>query len=92
MKDSASPLGGRDSAEYLQFAPAAKNDLLGSLFYFLRNIFSRFCQRLKDLDIHFRLLSVDARELLLHLGEEQSQFDSIEASAATDSSLPHKES
>ena len=51
---------------------------MGSFFFFLRGTLSRFCQRIKDLIIHFRLLNVDTRELPDHLSTEESQFDRIE--------------
>jgi hypothetical protein len=80
MKDNASPLGGWDYDEYIKFSPKATNDLLGSLFFFLRETLSRFCKRVKDLDIDFRLFNVDARELPTYLISEESQFDRIEVS------------
>lgn len=76
MKDDASPFEGWDYYEYVKFAPKATNDIMGSFFFFLRNTLSRFCNRIKDMDIHFRLFNVDARELPDYLGE--SQFDRIE--------------
>lgn len=78
MRDDASPLEGWDYHEYIKFAPKATNDVMGSFFFFLRDRLLRFCQRIKDLNIHFRLLNVDARELPDHLSTEESQFDRIE--------------
>jgi hypothetical protein len=82
MKDDASPIGGWDHDEYIKFSPKATNDLLGSLFFFLRDTLLRFCKRVKDLDIDFRLFNVDARELPTYLSSEESQFDRIEVSFA----------
>lgn len=82
MKDDASPLGGWEYDEYIKFSPKATNDLLGSLFFFLRDTLLRFCKRVKDLDIDFRLFNVDARELPTYLSSEESQFDRIEVSFA----------
>jgi hypothetical protein len=78
MRDDASPLEGWDYHEYIKFAPKATNDVMGSLFFFLRDTLLRFCHRIEDLNIHFRLLNVDARELPDHLSTEESQFDRIE--------------
>jgi hypothetical protein len=81
MKDNASPLEGWDYYEYIKFAPKATNDVVGSFFFFLRDRLSRFCSRIKDTDIHFRLSNVDALELSDHLGADESQFDHIEVRA-----------
>ena len=78
MKDNASPFEGWDYHEYIRFAPKATNDVIGSLFFFLRDTLLRFCKIIKDIDIHFRLFNVDARRLPDHLSMEESQFDRIE--------------
>jgi hypothetical protein len=78
MKDDASPLEGWDYHEYIRFAPKATNDVMGGFFFFLRDRLLRFCNRIKNIDIHFRLFNVDARELPDHLSMEESQFDRIE--------------
>lgn len=78
MKDDASPLDGWDYYEYIRFAPKATNDVMGSFFSFLRDALLRFCKRIKDIDIHFRLFNVDARELAGYLRNGVSQFDRIE--------------
>jgi hypothetical protein len=78
MKYDASPLEGWDYHEYIRFAPKATNDFMDGFFFFLRDTLLRFCNRIKDIDIHFRLFNVDARELPDHLGTEESQFDYIE--------------
>ena len=78
MRDDASPLEGWDYYEYIRFAPKATNDVMGSFFFFLRDALLRFCRRIKDINIHFRLFNVDARELRDYLSTEESQFDRIE--------------
>jgi len=78
MKDDASPLEGWNYYEYIRFASKATSDVMGSFFYFLSDTFLQFCKRTKDVDIHFRLFNVDARELPNYLDTEESQFDCIE--------------
>ena len=78
MKDDASPFEDWDYNEYIRFAPKATNDVTGSIFFFLRDTLLRFSQRIKDLNIHFRLLNIDARALPDHLSMQESQFDRIE--------------
>ena len=78
IKDDASPLEGWDYYEYIKFAPKATNNIMGGFFFFLRNTLLRFCKRIKDIDIYFRLFNIDARELPDHLSTEKSQFDRIE--------------
>lgn len=78
MKDEASPLDGWDYHEYIRFAPKATNDVIGSLFFFLRDMLLRFCRRIRDVDIHFQLFNVDARVLPDYLNTQESQFDRIE--------------
>lgn len=78
MKDDASPLEGWDYDEYIKFAPKAANDVMGSFFFFLRDMFLRFCKRLKDIDVHFRLFNVDAQELPNYVGMKECCFDCIE--------------
>jgi hypothetical protein len=83
MKDDASPLAGWDYYAYRTFTSRASNDVMGSFYFFLRDILSRFCNRIKELDVHFRLFHVDARELPRYLSAEESRFDRIEASTST---------
>ncbi|MCJ1422110.1 Serine active site containing protein 1 [Xylographa parallela] len=83
MKDDASPLEGWDYHDYRIFAPKSSNDVMGSFFLFLRDTLSRFCNRIKEIDFHFQLFNIDARELPKYLSTEESQFDRIEASIST---------
>ncbi|KAH8681939.1 hypothetical protein BX600DRAFT_429841 [Xylariales sp. PMI_506] len=84
MKDDAGPLEGWNHYEYIRFASRATNDIIGSLFFFLRDMLSRFCNRMKDANIHFTLFNVDAQELPRHLNIRESQFDCIEVSNICD--------
>ena len=83
MKDDASPLEGWDHHDYRIFAPKASNDVMGSFYLFLRDMLSRFCNRIKEIDIHFQLFNIDAQELPRYLSTEGSQFDHIEVSIST---------
>ncbi|KAH6612355.1 hypothetical protein C7974DRAFT_466782 [Boeremia exigua] len=83
MMDDASPLDGWNYHEYIKFAPRASNDIMGSFFFFLRDTLLCFCKRIEDIDIHFQLFNVDARELPRYLSTEES-FDCIEVSNICD--------
>ncbi|KAF1994316.1 hypothetical protein P154DRAFT_586027 [Amniculicola lignicola CBS 123094] len=83
MADSADPLGGWCYKEYIQHATIARNDVYGSLFFFLRDQLLRFCIRLKQVNIAFRFLNCDARDLCLHC---HFRFDRIEVSNICDRS------
>ncbi|OAL42700.1 hypothetical protein IQ07DRAFT_525646 [Pyrenochaeta sp. DS3sAY3a] len=83
MPDEASPLEGWDYDEYIRYTPAASCDVIGSLFYFLRDMLLRFCERIMDTSIRFSLLNVDARELPTYLGAK-SNFDRIDISNICD--------
>ena len=78
MKDDASPLEGWEYHEYIRFAPKSTNDVMGSCFFFLKDILLRFCKRVKNINIHFRLFNVDARELPDLISMKESHFDRIE--------------
>lgn len=76
MLDDACPLQGWDYNEYMQFAPKARNDVMGSFFFFLRHTFLRFCRRIRNVNVQFQLFNVDARELHCHVSKYR--FDCIE--------------
>ena len=78
MKDDASPFEGWNYYEYTRFAQKARFAVEGSFFSFLGDTLWRFCKRIKDIDISFRLFNVDARVLPGLLSTEESQFDRIE--------------
>jgi hypothetical protein len=78
MKDSAIPLYGWLPHEYMPNALFANADMYGSLFFFLRNLFTDFCKRVQNMDIEFQLYSMDARELPQYLLKDGRAFDRIE--------------
>jgi hypothetical protein len=47
----------------------------------MRETLLGFCNRIKDIDLHFRLFSVDARELPAHLSADEYQFGRIEVNS-----------
>jgi hypothetical protein len=62
--DSADPFHGWNLAEVLKTSSGlAKNDIYGKLFYYLRDLFSRFYCRLSSLSMSFQLLNIDAQDL-----------------------------
>jgi hypothetical protein len=78
MTDSADPLHGWLHADYMPHARIAKADIYGSLFFFLRDLFLKFCNRVQNTSILFQLYNVDARELPEHLLQDGRAFDRIE--------------
>jgi hypothetical protein len=81
MTDSADPLNGWHYSEYLPHAQAAKEDVYGALFFFVKQLLQRFCDRLRTNDILFRLYNVDASELPKYLtprDKPENVFDRIE--------------
>lgn len=81
MQDDACPLQGWDYDEYMKFASKATNDVMGCFFFFMRDTLLSFCNRIRDIDVHFRLFSVDARELPAHLSADEYPFDRIEVNS-----------
>lgn len=78
MMDSADPLDGWLHADYVPYSPAAKADTYGSLFFFLRDHFLKFCNRVQNNSIHFQLYNMDAEELPAYLPQHEKAFDRIE--------------
>ena len=81
MLDSADPLEGWPIEEIIQKAPAAKNDIYGSLFFYLQDVLGLFCHRIGRLKVSIQLFQVDARQLPSIVGREgmnQCSFDRIE--------------
>jgi hypothetical protein len=81
MLDSADPLEGWPIDEIIQKAPPAKNDIYGSLFFYLQDILGRFCQQIGRLKSSIQRFQVDARKLpsIVEHGEMgQCSFDRIE--------------
>ncbi|KAF2470499.1 uncharacterized protein BDR25DRAFT_325695 [Lindgomyces ingoldianus] len=81
MKDSADPLSGWNYCEYIKHAPIARDDVYGSLFFFLRDLLLQFCRRLQSRDMRIQLLNMDAQGLPIYLkeaGQGKVLFDRIE--------------
>lgn len=78
MMDSADPLSGWLHADYMPHAPIAKADVYGSLFFFLRDLFLKFCKRIQNTNILFHLYNMDARDLPEYLLQDGKAFDRIE--------------
>ena len=76
MKDLAEPLDGWSFDEYKYFAPVAKMDIYGALFFYLRHQLLAFCRRLHTFAIPFHLLVVEALDLPKCLPD--IKFDRIE--------------
>ena len=82
MLDCADPLQGWPIDEIIQKAPLAKNDMYGSLFFYLRDIIGRFCHQISRLKLSVQISQVDALSLPTRIVEQykmgQSSFDRIE--------------
>ncbi|KAI9875688.1 MAG: hypothetical protein M1830_008116 [Pleopsidium flavum] len=87
LKDSADPLEGWPIDEVIQKAPPAKNDIYGSLFFYLQDVLSQFCRQIGRLRLSIQLFQVDALELPDILNQSvmgQGSFDRIELSNIAD--------
>ena len=81
MLDSADPLEGWPIEEIIEKAPPAKNDIYGSLFFYLQDVLGLFCRRLGKLKVSIQLFQVDARKLPSIIQRDESDqclFDRIE--------------
>ena len=81
MLDSADPLEGWPIDEIIQKAPLAKNDIYGSLFFYLQDVLWQFCQHIGRLKVSIQLFQVDARKLPSIVKQHemgQRSFDRIE--------------
>lgn len=79
--DSADPLEGWSFEEFLSSPSPARNDIYGSLYFYLQEQFRTFCQRLGNLQVHFQLFKLDAIDLprvLKGRGVGERYFDRIE--------------
>lgn len=85
MMDSADPLEGWSIDDILQSATPAKHDMYGSLFHLLTSTLSKFCHRISDLDVYFKLVCVDAKNLQAMKLVNKSQFDRVEGRSANSS-------
>ena len=92
MKDSADPMQGWPIEEVIQKAPLAKNDIYGSLFYYLHNLLWQFCHQMDSLKINIQLFQVDALKLpsiFKQHGIGQYSFDRIEVQLSSFSFLDY---
>lgn len=82
MMDSSDPFDGWAIEKVLEEAPLAKNDIYGSLFFYLRKRLLRFCHQLENLNVHFELFLGDVLELPGRLKEYSSikSFDRVDVS------------
>ena len=81
MMDSADPAEGWPIDEIIQKAPLAKNDLYGSLFFYLQDVLWQFCHRISRLKVSIQLSQVDALKLpsiVEQYKRGQCLFDRIE--------------
>ncbi|EUC29428.1 hypothetical protein COCCADRAFT_40188 [Bipolaris zeicola 26-R-13] len=81
MNDDATPRGGWRFNEYMEDAPAAKADEFGAIFFYLKGLLLRFCDRLRSSNVSFRLFNMDARDIGPYL---DMRFDRIEISNICD--------
>ncbi|KAL9041133.1 MAG: hypothetical protein Q9214_004213 [Letrouitia sp. 1 TL-2023] len=87
MLDSADPLEGWPINEVLKKAPTAKNDLYGSLYFYLQDTLWQFCRQTGHLKVSIQLSQVDALRLPGILEQHiigHCSFDRIELSNITD--------
>ncbi|XPS68681.1 hypothetical protein M3J09_000967 [Ascochyta lentis] len=82
MMDNASPRHGWAHAEYCKHSPAAKADHFGAVFLHLRDLLTKFCERLGKVRISFELLCINAVGITNHVGARR--FDRIEISNICD--------
>ena len=81
MQDSADLLDGWPIDEVLPKAPAARQDVYGVLYFYLREVLFRFCHHFASLKLDFQLFQVNALRLpkiLDRMGADQRYFDRIE--------------
>ncbi|KAL5335956.1 hypothetical protein BJX70DRAFT_390353 [Aspergillus crustosus] len=63
MDDKADPLDGWPLRDVMQVQTAAKEDIYGKLYLYLRRVFEEFLGHLSKTKVDFQLLNIDAREL-----------------------------
>jgi hypothetical protein len=80
MKDDSDPLNGWLNSEVMQYAPPAKKDVYGSLFFYIQDLLLKFCRRVQGFAIHIELYQVNAVKLPSLLEGRSSSFDRIEVS------------
>jgi hypothetical protein len=83
MALDADPDAGWSHEQIMSGAPKAAGDYTGAQFFMLRDLLSKFCQRVKCLKLKFRMYYMDARDLPMRLTfwkEEVGVYDRVEVS------------
>ncbi|APA07182.1 hypothetical protein SS1G_04092 [Sclerotinia sclerotiorum 1980 UF-70] len=83
MMDSADPKEGWAINEFMSKPPPSRNDVYGSLYFYVLKQLEEFCQRMSNLKIRFQLCGLDAMDLpgiLDERGTGGNFFDRIEVS------------
>jgi hypothetical protein len=78
MKDEASPSDGWNYSDYATTSPGAKADGYGAIFFYLRELLTAFCIRVREVKMSFQVYYVDALDLEQYVGN--MKFDRIEVS------------
>jgi hypothetical protein len=76
MLDNACPRSGWRYDEYMKHATAAGKDEHGALFFYVRDLLTKFCTRVQSLRISFTMFSTNAQKLGSYLPD--AKFDRIE--------------
>ncbi|KAF7905570.1 uncharacterized protein EAF01_006091 [Botrytis porri] len=83
MMDSADPLQGWPFEAHYSKLLSARDDIYGSLYFYLQDQLQGFCKRIENLKIRFQLFELDAVDLpgiLKERGIAKDYFDRIEVS------------
>ncbi|PQE06221.1 MYND finger family protein [Rutstroemia sp. NJR-2017a BBW] len=81
MMDSADPIEGWSVKEFTSVRRIARDDINGSLYYYLKGLIHSFCHCVKRLDIRFQLFELNAVDLphtMAMRGISNHYFDRIE--------------
>ena len=84
--DSTDPMQGWSFKEFLLRPRPTRNDLYGSLYFYLQEQLQRFCKRIATLQIHFQLFELNALHLpniLKEHGAGKNYLDRIEVRPPT---------
>ncbi|KAF7867297.1 hypothetical protein EAF04_005380 [Stromatinia cepivora] len=83
MMDSANPMEGWPIEEFMSKPRPSRNDVYGSLYFYVLKQLQDFCKRISNLQIRFQLFGLDAIDLpgiLDERGTGKNYFDRIEVS------------
>lgn len=81
FRDDVDPHAGWSHEQIISGAPKAMGDYLGAQFFMLRALLTKFCERVRKINIQLRMYSVDTLDLpirLAHWKEEVGLFDRVE--------------